>query len=234
MLGRRRRWARAALLVVAAASALAIVGLGYLASLPSVADAPARVRALLGAHGESPAIGTPPPKLAAAIVAVEDEHFHSPFAFDAAAGAGRAALAVLEAGGDPGGSTLIQQLAKQLYGGGPLRDFGLAIKLAAHYPKPQLLAMYLGGVYYGDGQWGEAAAARHYFGRPPGALDWAQATLLAGLPQAPSAYDPVTHFERAKLRQRHVLDRLVALHELPAARADAIFDEPLRVRRGRP
>ena len=76
--------------------------------------------------------------------------------------------------------------------------------------------MYLNVVYYGHGYWGDVAAARGYFGKTPYTLDWAQASLLAGLPQAPSAYDPLEHLELSKERQRHVLDRLVVNDYLTA------------------
>jgi membrane peptidoglycan carboxypeptidase len=88
-------------------------------------------------------------------------------------------------------------------------------------------------VYYGNGYWGDVAAARGYFGISPDALDWARAAMLAGLTQAPSAYDPIEHFAPAKLRQRHVLDQLVVNHFLTRSQADAAFHEAL-VSRARP
>ena len=132
--------------------------------------------------------------------------------------------------GDPGGSTITQQLATQLYGrgsglAGTLQEIGLGVKISLNYPKQQILGMYLNVVYYGNGYWGDEAAARGYFGISPRALDWAQAAMLAGLPQAPSAYDPETHFALAKQRQRHVLDQLVANHILTGARANAAYRE---------
>jgi membrane peptidoglycan carboxypeptidase len=90
--------------------------------------------------------------------------------------------------------------------------------------------MYLDAVYYGHGYWGEVAAARGYFGVNPDALDWAQAAMLAGLPEAPSAYDPLEHLALAKLRQRHVLNQLVVNQFLTAAQANAAYAEPLGLR----
>jgi membrane peptidoglycan carboxypeptidase len=104
------------------------------------------------------------------------------------------------------------------------------VKLALDYPKPQILSMYLNAVYYGNGYWGDVAAARGYFGLSPGALDWAQASLLAGLPNAPSAYNPLEHLALAKQRQRHVLDRLVVNDYLTRAEADAAYAAPLGLR----
>lgn len=206
-------------------------------TLPSVGDAGARVRRILtlhsGTYGRSP-----PRRLSEAVVAVEDEHFYSNFVVNVVDGAGRAALATLQASTDPGGSTIPKQLAKQLYGdgsslGATLREIGLGVKLSLHYSKAQVLNMYLNAVYYGHGYWGYVAAARGYFDTTPDRLDWAEASMLAGLPQAPSAYDPTRHFSLAKQRQRHVLDQLVANHYLTAAQAEAAFRERLAVRRAR-
>jgi penicillin-binding protein 1A len=92
--------------------------------------------------------------------------------------------------------------------------------------------MYLNSIYYGHGFWGVVAAARGYFGVSPRRLTWGEASLLAGLPQAPSAYDPLRHLPLARLRQRHVLDQLVADGHLSTAGAGAAFREPLPLREG--
>ena len=90
--------------------------------------------------------------------------------------------------------------------------------------------MYLNAIYYGNGYWGEIAAAHGYFGVSPRRLTWAEAAMLAGLPQAPSAYDPKLHLALAKARQRHVLDQLVANGHLTTAAADRAYGEPLPLR----
>jgi membrane peptidoglycan carboxypeptidase len=235
----RVRWRRAALraavALVAAVAVVCVTAVAYVAILPSVADAPQRVSRILALHHGTAGGPQPPGKLGDAVVAVEDEHFYSNFVVNVLDGAGRAAIATLHTDQDPGGSTIDQQLAKQLYGHGTgllatLRQIGLGVKLALVYPKPQILAMYLNAVYFGNGYWGDVTAARGYFGVSPDRLDWAQAALLAGLPQAPSAYDPVQHLALAKLRQRHVLDRLVVNHYLTAAQANAAYAEPLGLR----
>lgn len=209
-----------------------VAGVVYEATLPGVGDAPARVRAIVLSHrgtlGPEPA----PPRLAAAAVSVEDEHFYSNIIVNVASGAGRAALAALHGGGDPGGSTIPQQLAKELYDGGAglgatLRALGLGIKLSARYSRGEVLAMYLDASYFGNGYWGDAAAARGYFGVSPRRLDWSQAAMLAGLLQAPSAYDPLAHYRLAKERQRHVLDQLAANGYITARQADAAYRAPL-------
>ncbi len=216
---------------------IALVGGGavFLWRLPSVADAPLLVRALASAHHEALEPPPPPARLGEAVVAVEDEHFYANVFLEVAAGALRAGLATLRHGGDPGGSTIVQQLAKQLYPHGPgvggtLREIGLGVKVALTYPKARLLGMYLNVVYFGHGYYGAAAAARGYFGVSPDHLSWAEASLLAGLVQAPSAYDPLHHLRLAKQRQAHVLAQLVANGDLTSRSARAAFAAPLPLR----
>lgn len=223
-----RRWIiRGACALVAVVAIVVVVGSTiYVISLPGVGDALSRVKHILAVHHGTYDPLPAPRRLGAAVVSVEDEHFYDNVVVNVAAGAGRAALGVLQTDGDPGGSTIDQQLAKALYGGGggvgsTLRALALGIKLSLSYSKPEILSMYLNAVYYGHGYWGEIAASRGYFSTPPDRLDWAQAAMLAGLPQAPSMYDPLEHPAVAKQRQLHVLDRLVVNHYLTSAQADA-------------
>jgi hypothetical protein len=229
---------RGAVGAVALCLSVSLAGLGFELALPGVGDARARVAAIVRAHhGDMGALPLPA-KLTAAMVAVEDEHFYSNVFVNVFDGSVRAGFAMLRRRGDPGGSTIAQQLAKQLYPhrpglSGTLDEIGLGVKLSVTYSKPQILDMYLNSIYYGNGYWGDTAAARGYFGSDPRHLTWSEATMLAGLPQAPSAYDPVQHFALAKRRQRHVLDRLVTNHILTAAQADAAYRAPLRLQSGR-
>ena len=211
--------------------ALLLAGLGYELSLPSVTNAPFLVAEVVHAHGGKIGELPLPKKLAEAEVAVEDEHFYANAFVNVFDGAARAALTSLHSRGDPGRSTIAQQLAKQIYPsgsgfGGTLEQVGLGLKLSLTYSKDQVLEMYLNAIYYGNGYWGYLNAARGYFGVDPGKLDWSEASMLAGLPQAPSDYDPVRHFALAKQRQRQVLDQLVANHALSAARAAAAYRAP--------
>jgi penicillin-binding protein 1A len=193
--------------------------------------------AILARHGGRALTPPPPARLAAAVVSTEDGNFYDNAFFNVAAGAGRAAVAAVGTSEDPGGSTIAQQLAKQLYPHGEgvlgtLEEIGLGVKLSLAYSHEQVLTMYLNSIYYGHGFWGVVAAARGYFGVSPRRLTWGESSLLAGLPQAPSAYDPLRHLALARLRQRHVLDQLVADGHLSTAEADAAFREPLRSRGG--
>ena len=221
---------RTALAIAGLGLVVAIGGLIYLSTLPGVGDAQTRAGRIIAAHHE-PAGMPAPPRLVAAVVSVEDEHFDDNVAVNVLSGVGRAALAGMEGGGDPGGSTIEQQLARQLYrGGSALDDIGLGVKLALTYSKPQIMRMYLNVGYYGHGFWGVTEAARGYFGVAPARLTWSEAAMLGGLLQAPSAYDPLDHYTLARVRERHVLAQLVVNHHLTAGQAAAISRAPLPLR----
>lgn len=198
-------------------------------TLPGVGDAQARVAQILRTHRGHLAKTPDPTKLGDAVVAVEDKYFYSNPFVNFFYGAARAAYAAVSfRRGDPGGSTIAQQLAKQLYPHrrglvGKLDVLGLGIKLSLVYSKPAILGMYLNAVYYGNGYWGEAAAARGYFGVAPDKLSWSEASLLAGLVQAPTYYDPLHHFAIAKRRQGIVIDQLADNHYLTNTQAKAAF-----------
>lgn len=208
----------------------------YVWSLPSVAGAEKRVSRILSAH-HSTSVGVPPPaKLAAALVDTEDEHFYDNFIFNTATGVARVLLHLVTGGPSPGGSTIEQQLAKMLYVhhtglAAEFEQVGLAARLDLRYSKAQILQMYLDRVYLGNGYYGAQAAAHGYFGTSVHHLSWAQAALLGGLPQAPSAYDPFHHLAAAKLRQSHVLRQLAANGHISPAQAAAYYSAPLGLRR---
>jgi membrane peptidoglycan carboxypeptidase len=229
--GTRHRGRRVALVVLLAGSmavTAVIAGVVLLAATPGVGDAQGRVAAILREHGGR-SVGLPPPsRVAESVVAVEDRRFYAHHGVDPQSLV-RVVWAGLRGGGwqDQGGSTISQQLAKRLYTGaggglwGTLEQVGLAIKLDWRYSKAQILRMYLDSVYFGDGHWGVVQASQGYFGKPPARLSWGEASLLAGLVQAPSAYDPRVHLAAAEHRQHHVLDRLVAAGALRRAQANA-------------
>jgi membrane peptidoglycan carboxypeptidase len=233
--GGRRRWIRALLwLVTAVALAVlfvVVVLLVLVLEAPSVANAPQKTAAILAAHGAPSDDGVLPAKVAAAVLATEDSRFYHDPALDPL-GVARTGIGVVTSDGQEGGATIEQQLAKLLYSpgtslGSELRQVGLAFRLDQKFSKKQILAMYLDAAYFGDGAYGVTAASEHYFGLPPGQLSWAQASLLAGLVQAPSEYDPHGHLDLAKSRQSHVLARLVATHVLSQATAAQTYAAPL-------
>jgi penicillin-binding protein 1A len=197
---------------------------------PSVSDADALVAAHLAAHSAPALQGQVPAKIEAALTATEDSRFEHTPGIDPL-GLIREPLGVVT-GRDEGGATLEQQLVKNLYEGGSTagltakaENLVLALKLDRAWSKQQILRMYLDDGYYGHGFYGLTAASEGYFGVEPAQLDWAQASLLAGLFQAPSAYDPFAHADAARNRQQHVLDRLVATGALSRSAADAVARE---------
>jgi penicillin-binding protein 1A len=220
---------------VATVVGLAVVGsisLGVLVlSSPSVGNAPMLVDAILAAHHDPSDDSHIPVRLGQALLATEDSRFYHDPALDPL-GVGRAVIGLVTGNGQEGGATIEQQLAKMLYAPGTsmraeLEQVGVAFRLDAMYTKAHILAMCLDAAYFGDGAYGCTAAAEHYFGVAPGDLSWAQASLLAGLVQAPSEYDPHGHLALARSRQRHVLGRLVATGALSSAEAQTIYAQPL-------
>lgn len=106
----------------------------------------------------------------------------------------------------------------------------LAIEMERRSSKDQILELYLNTIFYGNGAFGIESAAQTYFGRPARSLDLAQASLLAGLPQAPSAFNPFAPqgFALARARQSAVLEAMVRDHDVTRAAAARAFDEDLR------
>jgi len=108
-------------------------------------------------------------------------------------------------------------------------EAALALRLEREWDKPRILRSYLSRIDYGNQAEGLAAAARHYFGKAPRDLSWAEAALLAGLPQAPSRLNPRLHPQRAKARQEWILGRCVALGWLDPDAAKRAREEPIRL-----
>jgi penicillin-binding protein 1A len=229
---RRLRWVFRAVLVALLIPGT-VLATAEVAS-PAVADAPARVTAIDRAHNSRPIEVAPSWRISKAIVAAEDSGFYSNHGIEITAVA-RALWGQL-IGVDKGGSTITQQLAKALYTGGDsgaisrVVQVALALKLEGHYAKPAILSMYLSAIYFGNGYYGVLAASEGYFGRSPSQLSWAQAALLAGLPQAPSVLDPFRNIDLAVSRQGYVLHRLVATGVLSQAEANAAALAPLGLR----
>ena len=108
-----------------------------------------------------------------------------------------------------------------------VREAIMAVRFARAYSKEQVLAMYLNEIYYGNRSYGIEAAAESYFNKSAKELDLAEAAMLAGLPQAPSFYDPRHNFEVAKVRQRYVLEQMIRNGYVDRAQAEAAYMEPL-------
>ena len=149
-----------------------------------------------------------------AIVAVEDRRFYEHGAIDGISLI-RATLSNLKAGKVvQGGSTITQQLAKNLYFTGEktmirkLEEVFMAYEIEKAYAKEEVLELYVNIIYYGDGHHGIKEACEGYFNKQPHELSFDEATLLAGLPQAPSRYALSTNYQAAKKRQTQVIASL--------------------------
>jgi membrane peptidoglycan carboxypeptidase len=124
-----------------------------------------------------------------------------------------------------GGSTITQQLVKNIYLSGDrsilrkLDEAILAVEIEHQYSKAQILEAYLNRVYYGNQSYGVEAAAQTYFGKHAAQLSLGEASFLAGLPQAPTELDPFTNLNSAKARQRVVLEAMVRAHDISASQA---------------
>jgi penicillin-binding protein 1A len=179
--------------------------------------------------------------VARATVAIEDRRFWSHGALDYA-GIVRALFANVRAGHVvQGGSTITQQLARNLYIKKPSQTFGrkateacLAIKLARNYSKRWILREYINQVFYGNRAYGIEAAAQTYFSKTARRLTLPEAALLAGLPQAPSVFDPFERPQQAVARRDDVLRAMLANGYITATQyADAVADRDLHLKAGR-
>jgi len=171
--------------------------------------------------------------LPAATIAIEDHNFYSEPGVDPF-GVVRAALVDWKASSTvEGASTITQQLVKlRLVGDKPtfdrkLREAMLSFELERSYSKQQILEMYLNNISFGNSAVGTAAASQIYFHKKTGALDLAQATLLAGLVRGPTYYSPMRDWKIAKARQGQVLDAMVRNGAATRVAADAAFAEDL-------
>ncbi len=171
-----------------------------------------------------------------AVLAIEDDSFyeHGALNFPSLI---RAAIANLAAGDiEQGGSTLTQQLVKNVLIDVPEQTFArkfqeaaLAIRLERKYPKEVILQWYINEVYFGNGAYGIQTAANTYFHTEAKDLTLAQSALLAGLIRAPGEYDPVTNEDAALERRNFVLDRMTALGWAEADEVERAKAKPLGI-----
>ena len=165
------------------------------------------------------------------MIAVEDERFALHCGVDPVSIL-RALLADLRAGGFvEGGSTITQQLAKNELFTQEKRmarkaaELFAARDLESYYSKQQIFEMYAGTIYFGSGYYGVAEAARGYFDNEPAQLTAAECVVLAGLPQAPSQYDPTTRPALALKRAETVIERMESCKKLTHTQALELADQ---------
>ncbi len=180
-----------------------------------------------------------PLHLRQAVIAVEDASFYDNPGVDAG-GIARSAMQNIRAGEIvAGGSTITQQLARELLLSKEeresrsvtrkLREAILALRMTRTYSKDQILEMYLNEMYFGQLAYGVEAAARVYFGKSARDLDLAESALLAGLIQSPSAYNPLVNLDAARARQGIVLGLMVKNSFINSADAQLAQAEPLHL-----
>lgn len=128
-----------------------------------------------------------------------------------------------------GGSTITQQLAKNLYGQystnvrWKLMEFFFANKLESLYTKEEILTAYVNVINYGGNNQGIYEACKNYYGVYPNQLGLGECSLLAGIPQSPANYDLYYHYENAKTRQQYVLDSMVKAGYITQEEADNAY-----------
>lgn len=190
------------------------------------------------AHGRVAERDDLPPYLVDAVLAVEDRRFYDHFGVDVR-GTARALWANLRAGRVvQGGSTLTQQLAKNLFltpertMRRKVQEMMLAFWLENRFSKDEILELYLNRVYFGGGAWGVEAASMRYFGKSVSELNLGESALLAGLLKAPSRYSPVSDAERAAARATVVLDLMEQTGRISADERYDAAATPIRVSRG--
>jgi penicillin-binding protein 1A len=178
-----------------------------------------------------------PEAMKQAILAAEDERFYQHPGIDTM-GILRAAYANLIGGGKrQGASTITMQVARNFFLSSEktltrkLYEVLLAFKIENGLSKDEILQIYVNQIYLGQRAYGFAAAARIYFGKEIKDLRIAEMAMLAGLPKAPSSFNPVANPKRAKLRQQYVLRRMRELSFIDAAQYEQAHQESLNVRR---
>lgn len=247
---RRRNWLKWATRGVAALIVLFVVAVGWLALTAPLSKSlrpPAPPSITLLAQDGTPiarrgaVIGQPvdaaklPKHVRDAFVAIEDRRFYGHWGVDPRGILRAFVHNVTSSSGSQGGSTITQQLAKNAFLNSK-RTFGrkaqevmIAFWLEAWLSKDEILSRYLSNVYFGDNVYGLRAAAQHYFSTSPEDLTVSQATLLAGLVQAPSRLAPTGNLKGARDRQKLVVASMVSAGLLDKSEADDVRPAVLRV-----
>lgn len=196
---------------------------------------------LLGEFGEERRNLTPiadiPKVMKDAVLAIEDARFFSHGGVDYI-GVIRAGLANMGRAKSQGASTITMQVARNVYLSTEksytrkIYEMLLTFKLEHLLSKDQILEIYMNQIFLGQRAYGFAAASEAYFGKPLKDVSIAEAAMLAGLPKAPSAYNPVSNPKRAKARQLHIIGRMQDNGFITQAQAEEAKAEQLKVRSG--
>jgi penicillin-binding protein 1A len=165
------------------------------------------------------------PHFIQAVIATEDHRFWKHHGVDKLRTLKALYITLFEPGRVQGASTITQQLAKNLFFSyrrtylRKFRELLVSLQIEAQYDKGEILAAYLNQITFGVGAHGIEQAARSFFGKSAADLSLSESALLAGLPKSPTRYNPYRHFDRAKKRQKLVLERMVATGYISADEA---------------
>ena len=245
-----RRMARSLLLALLALFLLALAGTFFLVNylsqdLPSLGSLqtiePSVKTVIFAANGDTlrefytenrtiVPLSRIPVSLQGAVISIEDRRFYDHYGIDLRRLVGVVWIN-LTTSRSPGGSTLTQQLARNLF---PkllpsqkritrkFREWIVAVQIESIYTKDEILAMYLNQIYLGKGTYGVQAAAHTFFGRDVWDLSDAETTMLAGMIQMPEHYSPFKYLDQAYARRSTVLETMIAAKRLTRAEAEAI------------
>ncbi len=243
----------AGLAVAAALSVLMLVAIALAVAYPNLPEIsgltdyrpklPMRIYSaddvLLGEFGEERRNFAPiaeiPKVMQQAVLAIEDARFYEHSGVDYK-GVLRAGLAHLSEARSQGASTITMQVARNFYLSTEktftrkIYEVLLALKIESLLSKEQILEVYMNQIFLGQRAYGFSAASEIYFGKPLKDISIAEAAMLAGLPKAPSAYNPIVNPKRATERQQYIIDRMLENGFITAAQHDAAKAETLRYR----
>ena len=194
---------------------------------------------LLGEFGEEHRTLTPiaeiPDVMKNAILAIEDTRFFQHGGVDYL-GMVRAALANLGRAKSQGASTITMQVARNVYLSSEktftrkIYEILLTFKLENNFSKDQILEIYMNQIFLGNRAYGFAAASETYFGKPLKNITIAEAAMLAGLPKAPSAYNPISNPKRARIRQQYIIERMFENGFITAEEAETAKQQVLQIK----
>ncbi len=176
-----------------------------------------------------------PPIVVNAVIATEDARFNEHFGIDPIGIVRAMYIGVKQKGFSQGGSTITQQVAKNFFLtpeksiSRKVKEMILAIRMEKELSKEEIMALYLNMINFGSRAYGVAAAAYTFFGKTPDQLTIDEAALLAGLPNAPSAFNPISHPDRALTRRNWVLSRMLDQSYITQAQFDEAIKKPLSV-----
>ena len=174
-----------------------------------------------------------PPVVVNAVIATEDARFHEHFGIDPIGIVRAMYVGLKQKGFSQGGSTITQQVAKNFFLtpeksiSRKVKEMIIAIRMEQELSKDEIMALYLNMINFGSRAYGIAAASFTFFGKTPDQLTIDEAALLAGLPNAPSAFNPISHPDKALIRRNWVLGRMLDQSYITQAEYDEAIKKPL-------